>query len=110
MEIKSIRKTYSFRSLKSPSLRVNKNFIKSQSTLIGAYFKLTMDEKLVSAIVRVKDKSLKEKTIPVCFKAKNEEIPKDYKNLRLHRNNIVNIIIQGCDPLPAVIIVVAGKY
>uniref|UniRef100_T1KRP8 Uncharacterized protein n=1 Tax=Tetranychus urticae TaxID=32264 RepID=T1KRP8_TETUR len=106
MDIKPTRKKYTFNPEKVLNKRATTKKIANQSTLIGSYFKLMMNQKLVVALVRVKSNS-KDFVVPIGFKVDEKMIPKNAKFLEIDQNNMVKVSIPGVEPIHAMLVVVA---
>ncbi|XP_053207774.1 uncharacterized protein LOC128391841 [Panonychus citri] len=62
------------------------------------------DQKLLIALVRVKDKAGKENTIPVGFKLDSNKIPSQLKAGLMHPDNLIKITIDGFRPISSMIV------
>lgn len=109
MESKPSRKRYSFKLVKPYKSRLDKSVVSNQSTLLGSLFKLMMNEKIITALVKVKDYGQKTRTVPVCFKMDSILVPNDFTNFKIKKSNLINISIFDSKPVPALIVIVSGK-
>lgn len=108
MEVSSAKKSYSFKIVPNQRRRPAKS-IENQLTLVGSYFDLRMSQKLLLALLKVEDTAGAIKTIVICFKVEAKEIPDGVRNLSIKKMNLANMKVADCQPIPILIIVVAGK-
>lgn len=68
-----------------------------------------MNEKLVAVLVRLKQRNNCEKTIAICFKVDENQIPQRVQSKNLDATNLVKVSIPGCKPFTSMVVVIAGK-
>uniref|UniRef100_T1KU52 Uncharacterized protein n=1 Tax=Tetranychus urticae TaxID=32264 RepID=T1KU52_TETUR len=71
---------------------------------MGSLVKLMENEKVVVALVRIRDKGESEHSMPLGFKVNKEKIPAHIKFDKFHSNNMHNLTVPGVKPLPVMIV------
>uniref|UniRef100_T1L6N4 Uncharacterized protein n=1 Tax=Tetranychus urticae TaxID=32264 RepID=T1L6N4_TETUR len=107
MDILPKRKCYNFR-LSTRKFPKRSNTILNQSTIVGSLCNLMANEKVVVALLRIRDANESEKSVPVGFKIQENAIPAEVKPDRLHSANLVHIQVAGYKALPAMIACIGG--
>lgn len=102
------RKVYNFKFTTFRKTRSTSRNIFNQPTIIGSICDLKMDEKMIIALIPVREKG-KESTIPVGFSVAANLIPAGLKPMEVHFDNYIKIEVRGHQPVTAMIVVVAGK-
>ena len=77
---------------------------------MGSLTNLMKNEKIVVAIVRIRDQGSQEQTIPIAFKIKKDVIPPNIKFGKTHSNNMFNLTLAGAKPLPVMIVCLGGEF
>uniref|UniRef100_T1KTA1 Uncharacterized protein n=1 Tax=Tetranychus urticae TaxID=32264 RepID=T1KTA1_TETUR len=106
MRINSFKKVQRIKVSNRRGFRSKSKVILNQPTLIASICCLMANQKLVLIVLRIKKSGSNEETIPLGLKIDSDKIPKGFKPLEIHANNLVEIIIDGVDPIPGLIVAI----
>lgn len=102
------RKVYNLRFKRAYKPR-DKSNCRNQPTIIGSICNLMANEKVIIALVLIREPQKKDVTIPIGFKISSDAIPSGFKPYSLHVDNIVTINVPGSQEIPAMIVAIGGK-